>query len=125
MVETGTGPAPRAAPDLHRGRLSCGARRNLPAQAIEMPLSFAPVADGFRLRPQGADVGHDPSPRFRQPMKEEGPSYSAWRARAIPKPNCPRTASSSLVTRKDGKSDVKGEEECISVDYGGQGIFKK
>lgn len=31
MVETVTGPAPRAAPDLHRGRLSSGARRNLPA----------------------------------------------------------------------------------------------
>ena len=64
MVETGTGQAPRAAPDLHRGRLSPGARRNLTDQTIEMLLGLPPGADCFRLRPQGPDVDHDPSPRF-------------------------------------------------------------
>ena len=47
MVETGTGPAPRAAPDLYRGRLSPGARRNLTGQTIEMPLGLAPAPIAF------------------------------------------------------------------------------
>ena len=47
MVETGTGSAPRAASDLHRGRLSAGARRNLTGQTIEIPLCLAPGADAF------------------------------------------------------------------------------
>ncbi|HTO31769.1 MAG TPA: hypothetical protein VL202_11405 [Pararhizobium sp.] len=45
MVETGTGPAPRAAPDFHRGCLSPGSRGNLTGQTIEMPLGFAPGVD--------------------------------------------------------------------------------
>ena len=56
MVETGTGPAPRAAPDLHRGRLSPGARRNLTGQTIEMPLRLAPGA-GRRLLSPAASRG--------------------------------------------------------------------
>ena len=73
MVQTGAGSASPPAPDLHRNRLPSGARRNLPVQTIKMPLGLTPSADCLRQRFWNEDVDHDPSPRFRQPMKEDGP----------------------------------------------------
>ncbi|MBB4103106.1 hypothetical protein [Allorhizobium borbori] len=73
MVVPWTASASPPAPDLHRNRLPSGARRNLPVQTIKMPLGLTPSADCLRQKFWNEDVDHDPSPRFRQPMKEDGP----------------------------------------------------
>lgn len=73
MVVPWTASATRPAPHLHCCRLPSGARRNLPAQTIEMPLGLAPCIDCLSQRPESQSVDHDPLPRLRQPMKEDGP----------------------------------------------------
>ncbi len=73
MVVPWTASATRPAPHLHCYRLPSSARRNLPAQTIEMPLGLAPCTDCLSQGPQSQGVDHDPLPRLRQPMKEDGP----------------------------------------------------
>jgi hypothetical protein len=73
MVVAWTASATHPAPHLHCYRLPSSARRNLPAQTIEMPLGLAPCTDCLSQRPQSQGVDHDPLPRLRQPMKEDGP----------------------------------------------------
>ncbi len=50
MVVPWTASATRPAPHLHCCRLPSGARRNLPAKTIEMPLGLAPCTDFLHQR---------------------------------------------------------------------------
>ncbi|AYM14790.1 hypothetical protein At1D1108_51640 (plasmid) [Agrobacterium tumefaciens] len=50
MVVPWTASVTRPAPHLHCCRLPSGARRNLPAKTIEMPLGLAPCTDCLRQR---------------------------------------------------------------------------
>lgn len=72
MVSLRIRSATRSPPGLHRLRLRCLARPNLPGRTFNLPLYLSPGDDCFRQRLRRADVDHGPSLRFRQPMKQDG-----------------------------------------------------
>ncbi|QXC52388.1 hypothetical protein KHC17_24650 (plasmid) [Agrobacterium salinitolerans] len=74
MANTWTRSATRPAPGFYCCRLPSRARCILPGQTFQMSLDLSPGDDCFCQRFRSPDADNRPSPKLRQPMKEDGPS---------------------------------------------------